>query len=129
MVNILVLCAGGMTSSLFVSKIVSETNKLGYNSTMEILSNKQKEELDDKAIRFYYGGASLNKVNIKAQEEFYKTVKFVFLAPQVKYAFNDISEALKTYDIPCKVIDSMAFGRMNGKWVIDTLIEYKILAV
>jgi Phosphotransferase system cellobiose-specific component IIB len=45
----------------------------------------------------------------------------VLLAPQVKYAFKDISEMSKAYNIPTVLINETDYGIMNVKKLLKSI--------
>ena len=48
---------------------------------------------------------------------------FMLLAPQVKYAFKDIAEMSKGYNIPTVLINESDYGIMNVKKVLKNIKE------
>jgi PTS system cellobiose-specific IIB component len=53
----------------------------------------------------------------------YDSVQLVLLGPQVRYLKNKLQKELKDKDLVVEVIDSINYGTMNGKKVLDNAMN------
>lgn len=96
MKNVVLLCAGGMSTSLLVNKIKEEADKVGF-------------ELQIAA----YGMSEAPNVVPDAD--------LVLLGPQVRFNQGDLQK--KFADKQIEVIDMRAYGMMDGAAVLKTIQE------
>lgn len=95
MVNILLLCSAGMSTSLLVTKMEKAASEM---------------ELDAK---IWALGASEGKTHLGEAD-------VILLGPQVRFMKNEIS---KLASVPVEVIDMMAYGTLNGKKVLEDALK------
>lgn len=94
--KIIICCSQGMSSSIFVRALRKEI---------------KEQDLD-------YTVAS---IGIYELSKYIEKADFVLLAPQVKYAFKDISEMSRVYNIPTVLINEKDYGIMNVKKVLKNI--------
>ncbi|MFB1049939.1 PTS sugar transporter subunit IIB [Paraliobacillus sp. JSM ZJ581] len=92
--KIILVCAGGLSSSLLVSKMKHEG--LARNLTIDISAVGEPELLDHT-----------------------EELDVVLIAPQIRYLEKKIKQALEPLGIKVAVIDGMAYGRLKGDVVLD----------
>lgn len=98
MKNILLVCAAGMSTSMLVSK-------------MEASAKEKTEEIKIRAT----SGGELGK--------YIDDADVLLLGPQVSYLKEDFMEQYVSKNIPIEVIDSMDYGMMDGKKVLDWALK------
>lgn len=99
--NILLVCAAGMSTSVLVSKMKAEAEKQGKG--YKILA---------------VGGGDLSN-NLDGTD-------VILLGPQVRYTINNVKEQAKKYNIPVEVIPMTDYGMCNGANVLkfaEKLVE------
>ncbi|WP_028041913.1 PTS sugar transporter subunit IIB [Candidatus Stoquefichus massiliensis] len=97
MVRILLVCAGGMSTSLLMLRMQEEAQKQNLDVSVEAGPEKNIEE--------YMG-----KFDV------------LLLGPQVRYALGNIRKVCEG-KVPYDVIDMRDYGMMNGKKVLEKAIE------
>jgi len=95
--TIMLACAGGMSSSLLVTKM---------------LKSARKENLD---INIF----ATNSSSIPQEAELHHP-SVILLGPQIKYLFNNI---IKEVNVPLEVIDMKDYGTMNGENVLHQALS------
>ena len=98
MKNILLACSSGMSTSLLVSKMESAADSLGADVKIWAVGQ-------DKAI------ADL------------PTADVLLIGPQMRFMQKKFSKAAGEYDVPVEVIDSVAYGRVDGEAVLKRALE------
>ncbi|WP_156286626.1 PTS sugar transporter subunit IIB [Oceanivirga salmonicida] len=96
MVNILLVCTAGMSTSFLVEK-------------MKTSANKNDIEVDIKAVP---------EANAK---DYVGSTDIVLLGPQVKYLEGSIKELFGS--VPVEVINMLDYGTMNGEKVLNFALE------
>lgn len=92
MVNILLVCAYGMSTSLLVNKMKEVSEKTGFDCSIEA-----------------------NPVDAAADKK--GEVDIVLVGPQVRFMYDRVK---RDFDgTPVLLIDSVAYGTMNGAKVIE----------
>jgi len=94
--RIILCCSQGMSSSIFVRALRKEI---------------QERNLD-------YTVAS---IGIFELSKYIEKTDIILLAPQVKYAFKDILEMSKAYNIPTILINEKDYGIMNVKSILENI--------
>ena len=94
--RIILCCSQGMSSSIFVRALRKEIKEQNLDYTVASIGIFELSKYIDKT-------------------------DFVLLAPQVKYAFKDISEMGKAYNIPTVLINEKDYGIMNVKKVLKNI--------
>lgn len=118
---LLIVCAGGCTSSLMVQKIEKHAKEKGIKLKTGHLSDYMGEEdlvnkNKDLDLFISYGSAEIMRYDI---QEWKHIVKGVLISPQVRFYHKNIKAALDPLNIPCDVIDSIQFGRMQADLVLE----------
>lgn len=93
MINILLVCTAGMSTSMLVTKMEQASKEMGIETNI-----------------WAVGDAAFSENAAKAD--------IVLLGPQVRFMLNKLEAELKGAK-PIKVIDMMAYGSMNGKKVLE----------
>jgi cellobiose PTS system EIIB component len=96
MKKIYLFCAAGMSTSL--------------------LAKKMQKAAEEAGCDYYVKEFAIAEINQKGQE-----ADIILLGPQVRYELNKIKEQMPNK--PVEAIDMMAYGMMDGKKVIDHVIE------
>ncbi|MCM8711529.1 PTS sugar transporter subunit IIB [Clostridium sp. SYSU_GA19001] len=94
--KIILCCSQGMSSSIFVRAMRQEIKKQNLDYTIASIGIFELSKYIDKA-------------------------NIVLLAPQVKYAFKNISEMSKAYNIPTVLINETDYGMMNVKKILKII--------
>ncbi|MCR6098050.1 PTS sugar transporter subunit IIB [Salipaludibacillus agaradhaerens] len=94
MKNILLVCAAGMSTSMLVNK-------------MEEAAKEKEEEININAS----SGGDVSK--------YIEDAHILLLGPQVSYLKKQYESDYSSKGIPVEVIDSLDYGTMNGKKVLD----------
>ncbi len=97
MKNILLVCAAGMSTSLLVNKMKAAANDRGLEIEINALPVSECSSVIDK-------------------------VDIVLLGPQVRFQKPQV-DALVNGRIPVEVIDMRLYGTMNGKAILEQVIE------
>lgn len=92
MKKILLVCSAGMSTSILVKKMQDE-----------ILSRSLDIEID-----------AIPEADVKNQKDF----SIIMLGPQVRFLKSKFDH-LEKEGIPVVIIDSIKYGRMDGKSVLD----------
>ncbi|GIN62335.1 PTS sugar transporter subunit IIB [Robertmurraya siralis] len=98
MKNILLVCAAGMSTSMLVNKM--EQAAINSNEEVTIRATSGGD------IQKYIGEADV-----------------LLLGPQVSYLKSDYKKQYESQGIPVEVINSVDYGTMNGKKVLDWALE------
>jgi len=94
--RIIICCSQGMSSSIFVRALRKEIKEQNLDYTVASIGIYELSKYIEKA-------------------------DFVLLAPQVKYAFKDISEMSKGHNIPTVLINEKDYGIMNAANVLKNI--------
>jgi PTS system cellobiose-specific IIB component len=98
MINILLCCAAGMSTSLLVRKMEDEAKKEGLEAKIWAIG-----EAD------VYNNIDLADV--------------ILLGPQVRYRLAEIKELCKPKNIPVELVNTVDYGMMNGKKVLGHALK------
>ena len=96
MMNILLVCASGLSTSLLAQKIEKEMKNKGENGSVWAID--------------------IDSVNSFTSEN---AVDCLLLAPQVHFAQEEVKSIVDKKDIPMIEISSMDYGRMNAKKIFE----------
>ncbi|AOT68629.1 PTS sugar transporter subunit IIB [Geosporobacter ferrireducens] len=96
--KIVLICYAGMSTSLLVNK-------------MKKVAEERNLVLDIDA----YAASEIHDV--------LDSVDVVLLGPQARYALNEVKKITDPKGIPAAVIDSVVYGLMNAKAVLDMALE------
>lgn len=97
MIRILLACAGGMSTSLLMTRMQEEADKRGIEVSVTAGPEKDVE----------------NRMG---------TFDVLLLGPQVRYALVNIQKICEG-KVPVKVIDMRDYGMMNGVKVLDQALK------
>lgn len=97
MKKILLVCAAGMSTSLLVNKMKESANEKGI-------------EIDIQALPISECSSVINEVDI------------VLLGPQVRFQKPQVDQ-LVNGRVPVEVIDMRMYGTMNGKAILEGVLE------
>lgn len=97
MKKILLVCAGGMSTSILANKMKAAAKEKGLAIEVDALGVLQCENVID-------------------------TVDIVLIGPQVRYQKPQVDE-LVNGRVPVEVIDMKLYGTMNGKAVLEGVLK------
>lgn len=97
--NILLICASGMSTSLLVTKMIAE-GELRKIENLNIFACSV-DEIDQHIDNY----------------------DVVLLGPQIRYKLNSVSALATSKNKGCAVIDSISYGRVDGKSTLDQAIS------
>ncbi|MFO7152893.1 MAG: PTS sugar transporter subunit IIB [Bacillota bacterium] len=94
----LILCSWGATSSALAKKVTDEAKKQGLDVVVDA------------------GGTGEFKKKAEAYD-------VVLLEPQVRHLKKEIESIASKYNIPVDVVDMQAFALMDGKKILNQMME------
>ncbi|MBB3307017.1 MULTISPECIES: PTS sugar transporter subunit IIB [Enterobacterales] len=98
MKRIILACAAGMSTSMLVTRIEKEAVARGLEFQIYAIPEQNlREELQN------YG----------------QDVVVVLLGPQVRFKLEENKKLTDSYQLPIAVIDTVAYGTLNGAKVLD----------
>ncbi|SHH88627.1 PTS sugar transporter subunit IIB [Clostridium intestinale] len=97
MINILLCCSAGMSTSILVKKMRQAAEEKGLEAEIWAIPESELEKNKDKA-------------------------DIVLLGPQIRYALENVRESVGA-DKPVEVIDIRDYGTMNGKKVLELALS------
>lgn len=97
MKNVLLVCAAGMSTSLLVNKMKAAAKERGLEINIDALPVSECSRVID-------------------------SVDMVLLGPQVRFQKTQV-DALVKGRVPVEVIDMRLYGTMNGKAILEQVIE------
>ena len=92
--KIALICYAGMSTSLLVNKMLK-------------VAKEGDVDVDIEA----YSASDIHDV--------LEDVDVVLLGPQARYAFEEVKKIVEPRNIPVAIIDSMMYGTMNAKGVLE----------
>lgn len=98
--NILLVCAAGMSTSLLVSKMKEAADAKGLDVTIQAVSADQ-------------AGKHLDNTDV------------LLLGPQVRYKLPHFKKKGEERGIPVDVINPADYGRINGQGVLEFALQLK----
>jgi len=98
LINILLACSSGMSTSLLVSKMEEEANKRDIEAKIWAVSQDEAEE-------------GLKEADV------------LLIGPQMRFMKNKLGAVGETEGVPVDVINPVDYGRVNGAAVLDAAIE------
>lgn len=96
--NILLCCAAGMSTSLLVEKMKEAAKEMGVE-------------------------AKIWAVSVGSLEEHIKEAEVVLIGPQIRFKINQIKALADEVNIPVDVINTVDYGMINGKKVVQHAIR------
>ena len=97
MINILLICSAGMSTSMLVAKMQKASQEQNIETTIWAVGDAEKSE-------------NIGKADV------------VMLGPQVRYMKKTVEDIVKG-EKPVLVIDMADYGMMNGPKVLNTAIK------
>ncbi|MDN6409531.1 MAG: PTS sugar transporter subunit IIB [Tetragenococcus halophilus] len=97
MMNILLVCSAGMSTSMLVKKMQEAAENKGLEANIWAVGDSESQEESKKA-------------------------DIVLLGPQVKYLESKMKERVNN-EKPVSVIDMRVYGSMNGAKALDNALE------
>ncbi|MEG0661144.1 MAG: PTS sugar transporter subunit IIB [Anaerorhabdus sp.] len=97
MKKIILLCAGGMSTSLLVSKMEDAAAQLGIE-------------------------CQVSAHPVTAAKSVATDANIVLLGPQIRFELNNIKKILP--DIEVRVIDMIDYGMIDGKAIVDKIVDF-----
>lgn len=94
--RIILCCSQGMSSSIFVRAM--------------------RKEIIEQNLDF-----TVASIGIFELKKYIEKADLILLAPQVKYAFKEISEMSKNYNVPTILISESDYGIMNVKKILSNI--------
>jgi len=98
MMNILLCCSAGMSTSLLVNKMEKAAVEEGLSVKIQAVATMEVRN-------------HINEVDV------------ILLGPQVRYQLNDIKKIGDEKGIPVDTINPMHYGSCNGKEVLRTALQ------
>ncbi|MBE6052106.1 MAG: PTS sugar transporter subunit IIB [Clostridium sp.] len=98
MTKVILCCSAGMSTSLLVKK----------------MQDVAKERGTDIAIQ------AMSEADVKNHED---EMDVLLLGPQVRFKLKEMKEKYEGKGIPVDVIDTVAYGTMNGSKVLDQALK------
>lgn len=98
MMNILLCCSAGMSTSLLVNKMEKAAVEEGLNVKIQAVATMEVRN-------------HINEVDV------------ILLGPQVRYLLNDIKKIGDEKGVPVDTINPMHYGSCNGKEVLRTALQ------
>ncbi|WP_031410212.1 PTS sugar transporter subunit IIB [Geobacillus vulcani] len=98
--NILLICAAGMSTSLLVTKMQEAAKERGMEATIWAVSADEAKDHFDRA-------------------------DVVLIGPQIRYKFAALKKEGEARGIPVDVINPADYGRVNGAGVLDFALRLK----
>jgi PTS system cellobiose-specific IIB component len=98
MLNIMLVCSAGMSTSLLVSKM----NKIAESKGLDV--------------KIFAVAEADVKNNIDE-------VDIMLLGPQVRYLLPKMKEMMEPKGIPVGVVDTISYGTMNGEAVLNQALS------
>ncbi|TPG60744.1 PTS sugar transporter subunit IIB [Ewingella americana] len=102
MKRIVLACSAGMSTSLVVTKMEKEAAARGLEYKIYAIP---EQELRDEL------------------EQYAQDVVVVLLGPQVRFKLTENKKLTDHYNIPIAIIDSVAYGTLNGAKVLDQALS------
>ncbi|MCG0275414.1 MAG: PTS sugar transporter subunit IIB [Thermosediminibacteraceae bacterium] len=94
----LILCSWGATSSALAKKVTDEAKKQGLDVVVDA------------------GGTGEFKKKAEAYD-------VVLLEPQVRHLKKEVESIASKYNIPVDIVDMQAFALMDGKKILNQIME------
>lgn len=96
--KIILCCSAGMSTSLLVNKMKEAAKAQNLEAHIEAIPYQEVER--------YLDGTNV-----------------ILLGPQIRYKLNDMKKIGEKNNIGVAVIDTMKYGRMDGKGVLEDAIN------
>lgn len=98
MINVLLICSQGMSTSLLAKKMIDA-------------ANEKNIEVNVWAVSATAAGDNVNKADV------------IILGPQIRYMLNKISQLVEDKNKPVYAADMRAYGTVNGKVLLEEALK------
>ncbi|WP_270994428.1 PTS sugar transporter subunit IIB [Listeria seeligeri] len=121
MKTLMIVCAGGATSSLMAQNVVKSAVSEGMDAVLVFpedvkYQDRFRENFGERDLVVVMG--PVGAITAGKFRDYKEQVDAVLVAPQVKYMYKTVEEVLGELAIPCANIDSLDFGRMRGDKIL-----------
>ncbi|EAC6230849.1 PTS sugar transporter subunit IIB [Listeria monocytogenes] len=121
MKTLMIVCAGGATSSLMAQNVVKRATSEGMDAVLLFPDDVKykdsfREKYSERDLVVVMG--PVGAITAGKFRDYKEQVDAVLVAPQVKYMYKTVEEVLGELSIPCANIDSLDFGRMRGDKIL-----------
>ncbi|MBC1480282.1 PTS sugar transporter subunit IIB [Listeria seeligeri] len=121
MKTLMIVCAGGATSSLMAQNVVKSAVSEGLDAVLVFpedvkYQDRFRENFGERDLVVVMG--PVGAITAGKFRDYKEQVDAVLVAPQVKYMYKTVEEVLGELAIPCANIDSLDFGRMRGDKIL-----------
>ncbi|MBF2599132.1 PTS sugar transporter subunit IIB [Listeria seeligeri] len=121
MKTLMIVCAGGATSSLMAQNVVKSAVSEGMDAVLVFpedvkYQDRFRENFGERDLVVVMGPVGV--ITAGKFRDYKEQVDAVLVAPQVKYMYKTVEEVLGELAIPCANIDSLDFGRMRGDKIL-----------
>lgn len=100
MLNILLICSAGMSTSLMVAKMQKVAEEIGFEAHIWAVATDAAVENMDKA-------------------------DVILLGPQIRFMLKNIKEKAVKFNVPVDVINFNDYGTCNGKAILIQALNLK----
>lgn len=119
--TLMIVCAGGATSSLMAQNVVKSAVSEGMDAVLVFpedvkYQDRFRENFGERDLVVVMGPVGV--ITAGKFRDYKEQVDAVLVAPQVKYMYKTVEEVLGELAIPCANIDSLDFGRMRGDKIL-----------
>ncbi|MBC1484426.1 PTS sugar transporter subunit IIB [Listeria sp. FSL L7-1509] len=121
MKTLMIVCAGGATSSLMAQNVVKSAVSEGLDAVLVFpedvkYQDRFRENFGERDLVVVMG--PVGAITAGKFRNYKEQVDAVLVAPQVKYMYKTVEEVLGELEIPCANINSLDFGRMRGDKIL-----------
>ncbi|AIS59513.1 Phosphotransferase system cellobiose-specific component IIB [Listeria ivanovii subsp. londoniensis] len=121
MKTLMIVCAGGATSSLMAQNVVKSAVSEGLDAVLVFpedvkYHDRFRENFGERDLVVVMG--PVGAITAGKFHDYKEQVDAVLVAPQVKYMYKTVEEVLGELEIPCANINSLDFGRMRGDKIL-----------
>ncbi|MBC1489246.1 PTS sugar transporter subunit IIB [Listeria sp. FSL L7-1485] len=121
MKTLMIVCAGGATSSLMAQNVVKSAVSEGLDAVLVFpedvkYQDRFRENFGERDLVVVMG--PVGAITTGKFRNYKEQVDAVLVAPQVKYMYKTVEEVLGELEIPCANINSLDFGRMRGDKIL-----------
>lgn len=119
--TLMIVCAGGATSSLMAQNVVKSAVSEGLDAVLVFpedvkYQDRFRENFGERDLVVVMG--PVGAITAGKFRNYKEQVDAVLVAPQVKYMYKTVEEVLGELEIPCANINSLDFGRMRGDKIL-----------
>jgi PTS system cellobiose-specific IIB component len=106
MINILLVCSGGMSTSMLAKRMQEAANKKSIDANIWAVGDV----------------ANIISMGDKDSYRASKKADVILLAPQIRYLLKTMRERVKD-NIPVSAIEMTTFGTMNGELALEFALK------